>query len=97
MIALFFFFFFFLSFSSFQIEYLHNVNNCRTLFATHYHELTSLRHQLARLSCHTIEVQGKSDDIVFLYKIIPGVADRSYGIQVAQLAGNPVLCRLLRW
>ncbi|MEZ0259925.1 MAG: DNA mismatch repair protein MutS [Alphaproteobacteria bacterium] len=71
------------------LEYLHEVNNCRALFATHYHELTGLTAKLPRLSCHTMRVKEWKDSIVFLHEVAPGTADRSYGIHVAKLAGLP--------
>lgn len=71
------------------IEHLHEVNRCRTLFATHYHELTALAGTLGEVANATIEVKEWRDDIVFLHKVVPGAADRSYGIQVARLAGLP--------
>jgi len=70
-------------------EYLHNVNQCRTLFATHYHELTQLEEQLNKMACKALAVQEIDDNIVFLYKIVPGGASASYGIHVAKLAGLP--------
>lgn len=73
------------------IEYLHNNPrlNCRTLFATHYHELTELPNILPRARNFNVAVTEQGDDIVFLHKVLPGGADRSYGIHVAQLAGLP--------
>jgi DNA mismatch repair protein MutS len=71
------------------LEYLHEVNKCRALFATHYHELTGLTAKLPRLSCHTMRVKEWKDSIVFLHEVAPGTADRSYGIHVAKLAGLP--------
>ena len=71
------------------VEHLHHVNQCRTLFATHYHELTSLEDKLQNLSCHTMRVKEWEDEIVFLHEVIKGCADRSYGIHVGQLAGLP--------
>ena len=71
------------------VEYLHNKNKCRSLFATHYHELTSLSTTLENLSCYTIQVKEWNDTIVFMHKVIQGVANKSYGIHVAQLAGLP--------
>ena len=71
------------------IEHLHDVNKCRALFATHYHELTSLASRLKKLSCHTMRVKEWNDDIVFLHEVAEGSADRSYGIHVAKLAGLP--------
>ncbi|MFM9940234.1 MAG: DNA mismatch repair protein MutS [Hyphomicrobiaceae bacterium] len=71
------------------VEHLHDVNKCRALFATHYHELTALSGRLADVVNATIEVKEWQDDIVFLHKVKKGAADRSYGIQVAKLAGLP--------
>jgi DNA mismatch repair protein MutS len=71
------------------LEYLHEVNSCRVLFATHYHELTALADKLARAANATVEVKEWRDEIVFLYRVITGAADRSYGIHVAKLAGLP--------
>ncbi|MCP4711535.1 MAG: DNA mismatch repair protein MutS, partial [Planctomycetes bacterium] len=72
-------------------EYLHNNGRIRpqTLFATHYHELTDLAPILPRLRNYNVAVKEWDDDIVFIRKIIPGGSDRSYGIQVARLAGMP--------
>ena len=71
------------------VEHLHEVNRCRALFATHYHELTALAAKLKALSCHTMRVKEWRGDVVFLYEVGPGAADRSYGIHVARLAGLP--------
>src|SRR5213075_1153198 len=71
------------------IEHLHEQNRCRTLFATHYHELTALSGKLARLFNATVRVKEWHGDVVFLHEVIAGAADRSYGIQVAKLAGLP--------
>lgn len=71
------------------VEHLHETNRCRALFATHYHELTTLADRLPALSCHTMAVKEWKDDIVFLHEVIAGAADRSYGIHVAKLAGLP--------
>lgn len=71
------------------LEYLHEGNQCRALFATHYHELTSLTEKLPKLSCHSMRVKEWKDSIVFLHEVAPGTADRSYGIHVAKLAGLP--------
>ncbi len=71
------------------VENLHEVNNCRALFATHYHELTSLASKLERLSCHSMQVKEWKGDIIFMHKVGQGSADRSYGIHVAKLAGIP--------
>ncbi len=71
------------------IEHLHDVNRCRALFATHYHELTCLADRLGEVANVTVDVKEWKDEIVFLHKIKPGAADRSYGIHVARLAGLP--------
>lgn len=71
------------------IEHLHEVNRCRALFATHYHELTELKEKLPRLSCYTMRVKEWRGEVVFLHEVIAGTADRSYGIHVAKLAGLP--------
>ncbi len=73
------------------IEHLHEVNRSRALFATHYHELTALAHRLARLDNVTVRVKEWKGDVVFLHEIVCGTADRSYGIQVARLAGLPAV------
>nr|WP_069305632.1 DNA mismatch repair protein MutS [Methylobrevis pamukkalensis] len=71
------------------IEHLHAVNRARALFATHYHELTALSERLERVMNATVKVREWKGDVVFLHEIVPGAADRSYGIQVAKLAGLP--------
>ena len=71
------------------VEHLHEVNKCRALFATHYHELTSLRETLGSLSCHSLQVKEWEGDIIFMHKVAEGSADHSYGIHVAKLAGLP--------
>ncbi len=71
------------------VEHLHEQNKCRALFATHYHELTSLASKLDRLECHTMRVKEWKGDVVFLHEVTAGAADRSYGIHVGQLAGLP--------
>jgi DNA mismatch repair protein MutS len=71
------------------LEYLHEVNRSRVLFATHYHELTALADKLAHAANATVEVKEWRDEIVFLYRVVRGTADRSYGIHVAKLAGLP--------
>ena len=71
------------------VEYLHGVSRCRALFATHYHELTALAAKLDDIANVTMDVKEWQDEIVFLHKVKPGAADRSYGIQVAKLAGLP--------
>jgi DNA mismatch repair protein MutS len=72
-----------------SIEHLHDANKCRSLFATHYHELTALSSKLPRLFNATVRVKEWHGDVVFLHEVLPGAADRSYGIQVAKLAGLP--------
>ncbi len=72
-----------------SIEHLHESNKCRALFATHYHELTALSARLPRLFNATVRVKEWQGDVVFLHEVLPGAADRSYGIQVAKLAGLP--------
>ncbi len=72
-----------------SIEHLHETNRCRALFATHYHELTALSANLPRLFNATVRVKEWQGDVVFLHEVLPGSADRSYGIQVAKLAGLP--------
>jgi DNA mismatch repair protein MutS len=71
------------------IEHLHEVNRSRALFATHFHELTALAARLKRLFNATVRVKEWHGDVVFLHEVVPGAADRSYGIQVAKLAGLP--------
>jgi DNA mismatch repair protein MutS len=71
------------------IEHLHESNRCRALFATHFHELTALAARLPRLYNATVRVKEWQGEVVFLHEVVAGAADRSYGIQVAQLAGLP--------
>ncbi|HEX5502153.1 MAG TPA: DNA mismatch repair protein MutS, partial [Thermomicrobiales bacterium] len=73
------------------VEYVHNTPRlgCRTLFATHYHELTALAQILPRVRNERMDVLEEGDRVVFLRRVVPGGADRSYGIHVAQLAGMP--------
>ncbi len=70
-------------------EHLHDITGCRTLFATHYHELTDLARTRPGVTNCNVAVREWNDDVIFLRKIIPGPADQSYGIQVARLAGLP--------
>lgn len=72
-----------------SVEYLHNKNKCRGLFATHYHELTELAGDLPRLVNMSMRVREWKGDIVFLHEVAAGSADRSYGVAVARLAGLP--------
>ena len=71
------------------VEHLHEVNTCRALFATHYHELTALNAKLEGLSCHAMKVKEWKDQVVFLHEVGQGAAARSYGIHVGKLAGLP--------
>jgi DNA mismatch repair protein MutS len=71
------------------LEHLHEVNRCRALFATHYHELTALAAKLPALAPHALRVKEWQGEIAFLHEVAPGAADRSYGIHVAKLAGLP--------
>ena len=72
------------------LDYLHEKIKPRTLFATHYHELTSLKENLENLSCHKMSIKEWDDSIIFMHKIMDGEADKSYGIHVAKLAGLPL-------
>jgi DNA mismatch repair protein MutS len=73
------------------VEYIHNNPrlNCKTLFATHYHELVELEKILPRVRNYNVSVLEDGERVVFLHKVVPGGADRSYGVHVAQLAGMP--------
>ncbi|NIX76018.1 DNA mismatch repair protein MutS [Microvirga terricola] len=71
------------------IEHLHEANCCRALFATHFHELTALADRLPRIANATLKVTEWNNEVVFLHEVVPGAADRSYGLQVARLAGLP--------
>mgnify|MGYP000574959961 FL=1 len=71
------------------VEHLHAKNRCRTLFATHFHELTALAETLANLHNVTMRVKEWEGDVIFLHEVTKGAADRSYGVQVAKLAGLP--------
>lgn len=71
------------------VEHLHDQNQCRALFATHYHELTVLSERLSRVDNRTLSVKEWDGDVIFLHEVVPGAADRSYGLQVAKLAGLP--------
>jgi DNA mismatch repair protein MutS len=70
-------------------EHLHDGNKCRALFATHYHELTGLSERLPACGNASLRAKEWKGDLVFLHEVIPGAADRSYGVQVAKLAGLP--------
>ncbi|MEM9911315.1 MAG: DNA mismatch repair protein MutS [Pseudomonadota bacterium] len=71
------------------LEHLHETNRCRALFATHYHEMTRLSEKLARLENATVTVKEFEGEVIFLHEVRRGAADRSYGVQVARLAGLP--------
>ena len=71
------------------VEYLHEKNRCRAIFATHFHEMTALAGKLSRLANVTMRVKEWEGDVVFLHEVGKGAADRSYGVQVARLAGLP--------
>ncbi|MBU2361145.1 MAG: DNA mismatch repair protein MutS, partial [Alphaproteobacteria bacterium] len=71
------------------LEHLHDVNRCRALFATHYHEMSSLSAKLAGVDNATVSVKEWDGDVIFLHEVRKGTADRSYGVQVARLAGLP--------
>lgn len=71
------------------LEHLHEVNRCRALFATHYHELTALADRLERAGNATVSVKEHAGEVIFLHEVRRGAADRSYGVQVARLAGLP--------
>ncbi|WP_299964732.1 DNA mismatch repair protein MutS [uncultured Roseobacter sp.] len=71
------------------LEHLHDVNRCRALFATHYHEMTALAGKLAGVENATVAVKEWQGEVIFLHEVTKGAADRSYGVQVAQLAGLP--------
>ena len=70
-------------------EHLHNVIACKTIFATHYHELTQLADELGAVRNFTVDVREVGDEVLFLHRLRPGGADRSYGIEVGRLAGLP--------
>ena len=71
------------------VEYLHEKNGCRAIFATHFHEMTALAEKLPRLHNVTMRVKEWEGDVIFLHEVSRGAADRSYGVQVARLAGLP--------
>lgn len=73
------------------VEHLHEVNKCRALFATHYHELTVLASKLNALTLHCMKIKEFNGEVIFMHEVIDGTADRSYGIHVAKLAGLPPL------
>ena len=71
------------------VEHLHEVNRCRALFATHFHELTALAETLPRLSNSTVRVKEWKGEVIFLHEVAPGAAARSYGIQVRSSPACP--------
>ena len=71
------------------LEHLHDVNRCRALFATHYHEMTTLADRMSGVQNATVAVREYEGDVIFLHEVRQGVADRSYGVQVAKIAGLP--------
>ncbi|MBB4211078.1 DNA mismatch repair protein MutS [Rhodothalassium salexigens DSM 2132] len=71
------------------VEHLHDLNRARALFATHYHELTVLKERLDALALRAMGVKEYDGELIFLHEVVQGAADRSYGIQVAKLAGLP--------
>jgi DNA mismatch repair protein MutS len=71
------------------IEHLHEINRCRALFATHYHELVALAGRLPALANYTVRVKEWRGEVVFLHEVVRGAAEASYGIQVGKLAGLP--------
>ena len=71
------------------MEHLHETNRCRALFATHYHEMTALSDKLDGVANATVAVKEWDGDVIFLHEVVKGAADRSYGVQVARLAGLP--------
>ncbi|MCE7030281.1 DNA mismatch repair protein MutS [Jiella avicenniae] len=71
------------------VEHLHEANGCRALFATHFHEMTALARRLPRIANATMRVKEYKGEVIFLHEVTDGTADRSYGIQVAKLAGLP--------
>lgn len=73
------------------VEHLHEINKCRALFATHYHELTVLSNKLKELSLHCMKIKEFNGNVVFMHQVIEGATDRSYGIHVAKLAGLPAI------
>ena len=70
-------------------EHLHDTTKARTLFATHYHEMCALSQKRSGIQNYNVAVREWNDQVIFLRKIVPGTADKSYGIQVARLAGLP--------
>lgn len=71
------------------VEHLAEINKCRTIFATHYHELTKLNNRINNLSLHCMKIKEFNGEVIFMHEVVDGSADRSYGIHVARLAGLP--------
>ncbi|TVS89034.1 DNA mismatch repair protein MutS, partial [Wolbachia pipientis] len=78
-----------LSIAQAVIEHIHNVNKCRAIFATHYHELTEVSKYLKNVKCFCVKIREWNGEVIFLHEVIEGIADESYGIHVAKLAGFP--------
>ncbi|MDN5248285.1 MAG: DNA mismatch repair protein MutS [Wolbachia endosymbiont of Tyrophagus putrescentiae] len=78
-----------LSIAQAVIEHIHNVNKCRAIFATHYHELTKVNKYLSHVKCFCVKIKEWEGRVIFLHEVIEGIADESYGIHVAKLAGFP--------
>ncbi|WCR53247.1 MAG: DNA mismatch repair protein MutS [Wolbachia endosymbiont of Ctenocephalides orientis wCori] len=78
-----------LSIAQAVIEHIHNINRCRAIFATHYHELTKVSKYLSNVKCFCVRIKEWSGKVIFLHEVIEGIADESYGIHVAKLAGFP--------
>jgi DNA mismatch repair protein MutS len=78
-----------LSIAQAVIEHIHNVNKCRAIFATHYHELTKVDKYLKNVKCFCVKIKEWNGEVIFLHEVIEGIADESYGIHVAKLAGFP--------
>ena len=78
-----------LSIAQAVVEYIHNVNQCRAIFATHYHELTKVSKHLNNVKCFCVKIKEWNGEVIFLHEVTEGIADESYGIHVAKLAGFP--------
>ncbi|MGL9717161.1 MAG: DNA mismatch repair protein MutS [Wolbachia sp.] len=78
-----------LSIAQAVIEHIHNVNKCRAIFATHYHELTKVSKYLKNVKCFCVKIKEWNGEVIFLHEVVEGIADESYGIHVAKLAGFP--------
>ncbi|MCA4774615.1 DNA mismatch repair protein MutS [Wolbachia endosymbiont of Mansonella ozzardi] len=78
-----------LSIAQAVIEHIHNVNKCRAIFATHYHELTKVSKYLSNVKCFCVKIKEWNGEVIFLHEVVEGIADESYGIHVAKLAGFP--------